>query len=207
MDIRVAIVEDDKRIREGICALINGSSGFDCTGVFETAEEAIENINKEIDVYLMDINLPGISGIECVKIIREKKPKVQILMQTVYENDEEVFHSLLAGANGYLLKTTPPVKLLEAIKDVYNGGAPMSSQIARKVVKAFSKMGDITESDYNLSNRENEILSLLAKGFRYKEIADKLFISVETVRKHIHNTYEKLHVRSRTEAVLKYLGK
>jgi DNA-binding NarL/FixJ family response regulator len=205
MNIRVAIVEDDKRIREGLTTLINGSPGFECKNIFETAEEAIKNISREVDVYLMDINLPGISGIECVKIIREKKPNVQIVMQTVYENDEEIYQSLLAGANGYLLKTTPPVKLLEAIMDVYNGGSPMSSQIARKVVNAFSKMEKPSESDYEFSQREGEILSLLAKGFRYKEIAEKLFISVETVRKHIHNIYKKLHVRSKTEAVLKYL--
>jgi DNA-binding NarL/FixJ family response regulator len=206
MSIKVAIVEDDKRIREGICALIEGSEGFECTGAYETAEEALQNINNNIDVYLMDINLPGMSGIECVRIIREKKPKVQVLMQTIYEDYEEIYRSLAAGANGYLLKTTPPVKILEAIEDVYHGGSPMSNQIARKVVDAFAKF-DKTKPGYELSQRENEILSLLAKGYRYKEIAEKLFISVETVRKHIHNTYEKLHVHSKTEAVLKYLGK
>jgi len=205
MSIKVAIVEDDRRIREGLSTLINGSPGFECKGVYETAEEAITNINKEVDVYLMDIKLPGISGIECIKIIREKKPYVQILMQTIYENDEEIYQSLLAGANGYLLKTTTPVKLLEAIQDVYNGGSPMSSQIARKVVNTFAKIEKTSELKFELSQREGEILSLLAKGFRYKEIAEKLFISVETVRKHIHNIYEKLHVRSKTEAVLKYL--
>jgi len=205
MSIKVAIVEDDRRIREGLSTLINGSPGFECKSVYENAEEAISNINKEVDVYLMDINLPGISGIECVKIIREKKPQVQILMQTIYENDEEIYQSLLAGANGYLLKTTTPVKLLEAIQDVYNGGSPMSSQIARKVVNTFAKIEKTSELKFELSQREGEILSLLAKGFRYKEIAEKLFISVETVRKHIHNIYEKLHVRSKTEAVLKYL--
>lgn len=207
MSIKVAIVEDDRRIREGLSTLINGSPGFECKGVYETAEEAINNINIEVDVYLMDIKLPGISGIECIKIIRERKPHVQILMQTIYENDEEIYQSLLAGANGYLLKTTPPVKLLEAIQDVYNGGSPMSSQIARKVVNTFAKIEKTSELKFELSQREGEILSLLAKGFRYKEIAEKLFISVETVRKHIHNIYEKLHVRSKTEAVLKYLGK
>ncbi len=206
MDIKVAIVEDDKRIREGICALIKGSPGFECTSIYETAEEAVKNINDDIDVYLMDINLPGMSGIECVRIIRQKKPQVQILMQTVYENDEEIFKSILAGANGYLLKTTPPVKLLEAIQDVYNGGSPMSNQVARKVINAFSAF-DKTKPEYELSQRETEILSLLAKGYRYKDIAEKLFISIETVRKHIHNTYEKLHVHSNTKAVLKYLGK
>ena len=207
MDIKVAIVEDDKKIRDGLYSLINGTSGFDCIQSFETAEDALKKSDPKIDVYLMDINLPGISGIDCIKKLREANCKAQIVMLTVYENDDEIFRSLIAGANGYLLKTTPPAKLLEAIEEVYNGGSPMSSQIARKVVTAFSRMETATEENYNLTTREEEILSLLAKGFRYKEIAEKLFLSTETVRKHIHNIYEKLHVRSKTEAVLKYLGK
>jgi len=208
MPITVAIVEDNKEIREGLSILINGSEGFQCVATYPTAEAALEGINgDEPDIILMDIQLPGMSGIECVKRLKIAKPSIQIMMQTIYEDDERIYNSLVAGASGYVLKKTPPSKLIESIQDLHNGGSPMSSQIARKVVQAFQKMGASSKDTENLSPREMEILSYLAKGYRYKEIADILFISIETVRTHLRNIYEKLQVRSRTEAVLKYLNR
>ncbi|MBI2418241.1 MAG: response regulator transcription factor, partial [Ignavibacteriales bacterium] len=148
-------------------------------------------------------NLPHMNGIDCTRIIKEKMPDVQIIMQTVYENTEMIFESLKAGASGYLLKRTPPVKVLEAIEDVFKGGSPMSSQIARMVVESFHQKIEVPEG--NLTTREEEILTLLSKGFKYREISESLFISMDTVRTHIRHIYEKLHVRSRTEAVIKFL--
>ncbi len=208
MPITVAIVEDNKEIREGLCLLINGSPGYTCMATYATAESALEGIKEQSpDVLLMDIQLPGMSGIECTKHLKSSNPSMQVLMQTIYEDDERIYNSLVAGASGYILKKTPPAKLLEAITDIHNGGSPMSSQIARKVVQAFQKMGSSSKETENLSAREYEILTHLAKGYRYKEIADMLCISIETVRTHLRNIYEKLQVRSRTEAVLKYLNK
>ncbi len=205
--IKVTIVEDTDEIREGLAVLINGSDGFSCVGTYPSGEAALKGIPSSMpDVVLMDIGLPGMSGIECVHRIKSGYPKIQCMMLTVYEDDERIFDSLIAGASGYILKKTPPAKLLEAILDVHKGGSPMSSQIARKVVQTFQKDGISIQDTENLTRREEEILSYLAKGFRYKEIADTLFISIETVRTHIRNIYEKLHVRSRTEAVLKYLN-
>jgi DNA-binding NarL/FixJ family response regulator len=201
-------VEDDKKVREGIKALICGTPGFDCVATYSNAEEALKKLpDQPPDVVLMDINLPGMSGIECVKILKERQPDLQIIMLTVYEDDEQIFQSLAAGATGYILKKTPPAKLLEAIEEVQRGGSPMSSQIARRVVEVFQQKDVASKNTGELSNRENEILSYLAKGYRYKEIADLLCISIETVRTHIRNIYEKLQVHSRTEAVLKYFGK
>lgn len=208
MIINVGIVEDNNKIREGLAALIDGSEGFRCKAIFETAEEALKFLPAENpDVVLMDINLPGISGIECLIRLKEILPNIQVMMLTVYEDDEVIFKSLVAGATGYILKRTPPAELLEAIKEIYSGGSPMSDQIARKVVQAFQQMGKSSKETENLSDRENEILSYLSKGYHDKEIADKLFLSVKTVRTHLRNIYKKLHVRSRTEAVLKYLQK
>ena len=206
--INVVIVEDIEEIRNGLAALINGSEEFTCAGVYATGEEALENIpGINSSVVLMDINLPGISGIECIAKLKLQDPSVQFMMLTVFEDEEKIFESLKAGASGYLLKKTPPAKLLEAIHDVYLGGSPMSNGIARKVVQTFQQLGPSQSETDNLSKREQEILSYLAKGYRYKEIADLLYISVETVRTHLRNIYEKLQVRSRTEAVLKYLKK
>lgn len=188
--------------------LINGSEGFRCIASYSNAEDALRELpTKMPHVMLMDINLPKMSGIECVRMLKARRPEIQIMMLTVYEDDEQIFRSLAAGASGYILKKTPPVKLLEAIQDVYNGGSPMSSQIARRVVETFHAIGPSSREMENLTKREHEILSYVAKGYRYKEIADVLFISVETVRTHLRNIYEKLHVRSRTEAVLKFLQK
>jgi len=208
MPINVAIVEDNDEIREGLGVLINGSTGFRCVASYPNAEEALEDLPDEPpDVVLMDIHLPKMSGIECVARLKERLPQLQIMMLTVYEDDDLVFKSLVAGATGYILKKTPPAELLEAIQVLYNGGSPMSNQIARKVVEAFRQMGKSSQETENLSERETEILSYLSKGYHDKEIADTLFISVETVRTHLRNIYKKIHVRSRTEAALKYLGR
>jgi DNA-binding NarL/FixJ family response regulator len=208
MAIRVSIVEDIKDIREGLGTLICGSEGFSCVSSYPNAESALkEIIYDKPDVVLMDIGLPGMSGIDCIRKLKLKEPGIQIIMLTVYEDDDHIFNALVAGASGYLIKKTPPVKLLEAIQDVYNGGSPMSSQIARKVISEFQSINKSSVETESLSSREQEILSYLAKGYRYKEIAEKLFISIETVRTHLRNIYEKLHVHSRTEAVLKFLNK
>ena len=208
MSIRIAIVEDEKTVRDGLKLLIDGTEGYKCVALYPNAEEALRGIfDSNPDVVLMDIHLPGMSGIECVRRLTKQDPDFQIIMLTVYEDDEGIFKSLAAGAQGYILKKTPPVKLLEAISEVYNGGSPMSSQIARRVVDFFQTKEVDSEQAEKLTEREQEILSFLSKGYRYKEIADVLCISIETVRTHIRNIYEKLHVHSRTEALLKYLGK
>ena len=202
--IRVVIVEDDKEMREGPVSIVRFHPSLQCLATYGSAEEALEKISVNVpDIVLMDIHLPGISGIECVKILRPQLPSVQFMMCTVYEDNENVFDSLCAGATGYLLKNSPPGKITEAIIDLYHGGSPMSSTIARKVIKAFQPAAPKNSDIEILTKREREMLELLAKGYRYKEIADRLFISFETVRTHIHNIYEKLHVQSRTEAINK----
>jgi DNA-binding NarL/FixJ family response regulator len=208
VSIRIAIVEDEKAVRDGLKLLIDGTEGYKCVALYPNAEEALREIfDVEPDVVLMDIHLPGMSGIECVRRLKKEDPDFQIVMLTVYEDDEEIFKSLAAGAHGYILKKTPPAKLLEAITEVHNGGSPMSSQIARRVVDFFQTKEVNSKQTDKLTEREQEILSFLSKGYRYKEIADVLCISIETVRTHIRNIYEKLHVHSRTEALLKFLGK
>ncbi len=208
MPIKVAIVEDNERIRTGLATLIDGSDGFHCQAAYESAEEALRNLPaRKPDVVLMDIQLPGMSGIECVQKLKERCPETQVMMLTVYEDYEKIFRSLVAGATGYILKKTPPAELMAAIRELHEGGSPMSDQIARKVVLAFQQMGKSSKETENLSEREMEILSYLAKGYHDQEIADKLFLSVKTVRTHLRNIYQKLHVRSRTEAVLKFLNK
>jgi DNA-binding NarL/FixJ family response regulator len=206
--ITVSIVEDDRRVRESLCVLINGAENIRCISTHATGEEALAAVpDKQPDVVLMDINLPAMSGIECVRKLKTQIPKLQILMLTMYEDDENVFQSLVAGASGYLVKRTSPAELLKAIEEVHRGASPMSGKIARTVVQYFQKLqGAAPEKEY-LSKREEEILNLLAKGYRYKEIADALSISFETVRSHLKNIYDKLHVHSRTEAVVKYLRK
>lgn len=204
MKINVALVEDNDDIREGLVYLINASEGFNCVANFSNAEDALETLPRiNVDVVLMDINLPGMSGIDCIIKLKRRDSKFLIIMLTIFEDDESIFKSLQAGASGYVLKKTSPAQLLEAIKDVYNGGSPMSSQIARKVVASFQSRNATVANHEDLSNREMEILTFLARGYRYKEIADQLFISIETVRTHIRNIYEKLQVHSRTEALLK----
>jgi len=206
--IRIAVVEDDKTVREGLQMLLNGSPGFSCVAAYGNGEDAVAGLPEvNPDVVLMDINLPGISGIECILALKEQKVPMQFIMLTVFEDADDIFHSLSAGATGYLLKQTPPAKLLEAIQDVYRGGSPMSGEIARKVVQSFQHPVPNYASSNSLTKREDEILSYLVKGYFYKEIAGLLFISVETVRTHIRNIYEKLQVRTRSEAILKYLNK
>lgn len=200
--IKVAIVEDDNVIRSGIEYVLNNTDGFECAGTFNSGDAALKKLDvDDVDIVLMDINMPGISGIDCVRELRKLRADLNILMLTVYETSDNIFKSLTAGASGYVLKNTPMDELLQAIKELDEGGAPMSNEIARKVIKAFQiKPAEETEE---LSKREYEIVSELAKGLTYEEIADKLFISIETVRFHIKNMYSKLHVHSRTQAVMK----
>jgi DNA-binding NarL/FixJ family response regulator len=208
MPINVSIVEDDRRVRESLAILINGADNIRCVGAHADAEAALEEIaRKKPDVVLMDINLPAMSGIECVRKLKARMPELQILMLTTYEDDEKVFQSLIAGASGYLVKRTSPADLLKAIAEVHGGASPMSGSIARTVVEYFQKLQTAAPEREYLSKRESEILDLLVKGYRYKEIADALHIGFETVRSHLKNIYEKLHVHSRTEAVVKYLRK
>ena len=206
--IRVAIVEDENDIRDALRVLINGSEGFECTQVFANAEDALQSLpSKEIDVVLMDINLPVKNGIECVRELKEKMPRPQFMMCTVYDDDDNIFAALKSGASGYLLKRTSPAQILEAIQDLHAGGSPMSSEIARRVVDSMRRKNKLSPEAEILSEREKEILDYLAKGFLYKEIAAELFISKDTVKKHIHNIYDKLRVQTRTEALNKAYSK
>ena len=205
MHITVAIVEDDPRVREELAKLIDRAAGFKCLGTYADGETALANLPRQTpDVVLMDINLPGMSGIECVRRLKAGLPSVQIVMLTVYDEVGQLFKSLMAGACGYLLKRTPSDKLLEAITEARLGGAPMTRKIARKVVQYFHGLGVVSPEMGSLSKREQETLALRAEGFRYKEIADKLGISFNTVREYVHSIYQKLHVTSSAEAVLKY---
>lgn len=208
--ISVCIVEDNNDIRQALEQIISMSSGYTLLGSFPSAEAALIGLpGLKPGVVLMDINLGGMSGIECVKRLKPEHPEILFMMCTVYEEDEKIFEALAAGANGYILKKTAPSKLLEAIRELADGGAPMSSQIARKVVAAFQGKNN-TSADTQLdtlSNRELEILELLAKGMLYKEISARLGIAQETVRKHVYHIYEKLHVNNRVEAVNKYFGR
>jgi DNA-binding NarL/FixJ family response regulator len=206
MPIKVCIVDDSPEVRESVAEYIASSPDFECVGAFETGEEAVKNIPAlQPAVVLMDINLPGMSGIQCVQKLKDEMPSLQAMMLTVYENSERIFEALSAGACGYLLKSTPPEQLLEAIRDMRNGGSPMSSHIARKVVQAFHRNAQKRPLIQQLSPREQQVLSLLAEGFPYKQIAAQLDLSIGTIRTYIRAIYEKLHVNSRTEAVVKYL--
>jgi DNA-binding NarL/FixJ family response regulator len=204
--INVSVVEDNARVRGGLVHLINLSDGFKCVSQHPTAEAALEELPAaRPDVVLMDINLPGINGVECVRQLKLNLPQTQVVMLTVYEDTEMIFKALTAGATGYLLKQTPPNELLNAIRDVHRGGSPMTSHIARKIVASFQQVPVPSRGLENLTPREQEVLDHLAKGFLYKEIADALGISYDTVHAHIRRIYEKLQVRSRTEAVAKHL--
>jgi DNA-binding NarL/FixJ family response regulator len=203
--IRVSLVEDDEGLRTSLISLLEGTPGFRCVSAYGTAESAVLDIPVKMpDVTLMDINLPGASGIEAVRKIKSAKPDLLVLMLTVYEDSTKIFQALQAGASGYLLKMTPPDEILRAIRDVHRGGAPMSAQIARKVVQSFHAAPG-AEPDLQLTDREEEILQALSRGGLYKEIAYDLEISVDTVHNHLRKIYQKLHVRSRTEAVVKFL--
>ncbi|MEO5889771.1 MAG: response regulator transcription factor [Ferruginibacter sp.] len=211
MDISVAIVEDNNDIRAVLEHIIDTGEGYKLAGSCVNGEEALVNIPLlKPQIVLMDINLGGISGIEVVKILKEEQPDILFMMCTVYEDDDKIFEALNAGANGYVLKKTAPDKLLDSIRELYEGGAPMSSQIARKVVATFqNKTASAVSVDSLdvLSKREKEILESLSKGLLYKEIADLLYISPQTVRKHVYHIYEKLHVGNRIEAVNKFFGR
>lgn len=205
MNIGISIVEDDPGIRSGLVRILKRGPGITCLGQYASAEEALKELpvaNPPPDIVLMDINLPGINGVECVRRLKARLPQVQFMMVTVYEDPEQIFEALSAGATGYMLKQTPPKELLEAIRDMHHGGAPMSSQIARKVVLSF-QVGPVAGQTDSLSPREQEILGWLAKGFLIKEISDRLGISFDTARSHIRRIYEKLQVHSRAQAVAK----
>jgi DNA-binding NarL/FixJ family response regulator len=207
MPIRVSIVEDNARFRGGLQKLIESSPDFQCASAHASGESAVAELPAaQPQVVLMDINLPEMNGVECVRRLKPLLPATQIMMLTVYENTELIFQALSAGATGYLLKQTPPADLLAAIRDVHAGGSPMTSHIARKLVQSFQRPSPGGTKDELLSSRESEVLELLAKGYLYKEIADKLGLTYATVHTHIRHIYEKLHVRSRTEAVAKHLG-
>ncbi len=204
--IKVCLVEDVKEVRDGMVSLLTLDERFEMLASYSDGESAIENLPVwEADIVILDINLPGMSGIDCLRRVKRLCPHSQFIMFTIYEDDEKVFEALQGGANGYLLKKTPLSKITDLLVELYEGGAPMSTQIARKVIERIH----VQEADYDrtdISNREYEILKWLAKGLLYKEIADRLKITTGTVRQHIHRIYEKLHVQNRTEAINKALG-
>jgi len=205
---KVAIVEDDWGLREQLAQILGAARDVRFVGARGSGEEALERIHiLQPDVVLMDIKLPGMSGIECVTHLKRALPSLQIIMLTVYEDSERIFSALKAGADGYLVKSSPPEVLLEAIEDVRRGGSPMSSHIARKVVRHFHLVGPSPEETENLSPREQEVLNLLSAGYLYKEISDQLGIGIETVRTYVKNICEKMHVRNRVEAVARHSGK
>jgi len=205
MNIRVAIFEDNNSLRNGLYQLIDGSSGFECVGAYPDCTFILKHIEAiKPDVILMDIEMPGVNGIEGVQIVKEKYPSMKILMQTIFEETEKIFQSICAGASGYILKNTTPSRILEAIRETFEGGAPMSPSIATKVLKIVQDPSSaVQKTSFNLSEREKEILSCLVKGMSYKLIAAHCFISIDTVRGHIRSIYEKLHVHSKSEAVVK----
>lgn len=210
--IRVTIFEDNKLLRDALQTIIDGTPGFNCCGIFADANRWEADINRsEPDVVLMDIEMPGLNGVEATEFIAEKFPGIKILIQTVFSDNEKIFAALCAGASGYILKTDPPHKYLEAITDVYNGGAPISAGVAKKILGFFAHKNVILVSpgaeDYQLSQREKEILQLMVKGESYPVIAEKIFLSYETVRTHVKHIYKKLHVASRNEAVTKAIQK
>lgn len=204
--IRVSVVEDVPGVRENLVHFLNHAEGLRCVSQHGSAEEALcELPGVKPDVVLMDIQLPKLSGIDCVRQLKARLPATQVLMLTVYEDSDRIFKALLAGASGYLLKGTSAEELVAAVRDVSQGGSPLNSLIARKVVQFFHTRPPSPDAAANLSAREQEVLGLLAKGLPYKQIADALGVNIETIRKHCHHIYEKMHVSSRTEAVVKYL--
>jgi DNA-binding NarL/FixJ family response regulator len=206
MAVTVSIVEDNEQLRGTLARVISRAEGFRCLSQFADAESALEGLPKEPpEVVLMDINLPGMNGVECVRRLKQTAPQILVLMLTVYEDTENIFNALAAGAAGYLLKRTKSSELLEAIREVHRGGSPMTTHIARKVTQSFQRAGRSPQPTENLSEREQEVLDCLSQGFLYKEIAEKLGISYETVHTYIRRIYEKLQVRTRTEAVAKFL--
>ena len=202
--IKVLLYEDNPQLREGLTMLISGSDGFEVVAAFKNCNNVVEEVAAyQPDVILMDIDMPGINGIEGLKRLRENNREVKVLMLTVFDDNKNVFQAISNGANGYILKKTPPSKLLEYISEAQSGGAPMTASIATQVLKMFSSMNNEKGEDYNLSDREKQVLQLLVEGYSYKMIAGEMFISIDTVRSHIKKIDEKLHVNSKSEAVAK----
>ncbi|HET9744470.1 MAG TPA: response regulator transcription factor [Chitinophagaceae bacterium] len=203
--IRVAIFEDNRSLREGLAAMIGGTPGFECVGAFPNCNNLLKNISQaKPDVILMDIEMPGMNGIEAVAMIKEEFPEIKILMETIFDDDEKIFNSICAGAEGYILKHTTPAEIMEAITEIHEGGSPMTPSIANRVLKMVKVRPDAgSRESFDLSAREKEILLCLVKGMSYKMIADTCFISIETVNVHIKNIYKKLQVHSKSEAVVK----
>ncbi len=202
--IRLVLYEDNPQLREGLTMLLNGSDGFEVIAAYKNCNNVVAEVEAlQPDIVLMDIDMPGTNGIEGLKLIRQKNTTVKVLMLTVFDDNKNVFDAIRNGANGYLLKKTPPAKLLEYIQEAHTGGAPMSSSIATQVLKMFSEVHTPTGDDYHLSDREKEVLQLLVNGYSYKMIASEMYISIDTVRSHIKKIYEKLHVNSKSEAVAK----
>ena len=208
MDIKVAIFEDNKMLRESLQQLINNEQDMNCTGAFPDANKLIRNMQMaNPNVVMMDINMPGLSGIDAVQVIKEKFPQAQILMQTVFEENDKIFAAICAGASGYMLKKTAPQKMIEAIRETHLGGAPMTASVAVKVLQMFRSQSATEKNEYiDLSEREKEILILLVKGKSYKAVASECFISIDTVSTHVRHIYEKLHVHSKSEAVAKAIN-
>ena len=206
MSISVSIVEDNDKLRATLARVLNRAEGFRCLSQYANAEDALKDLPQvRPDVVLMDINLPGMNGVQCVRQLKALLPEIQVMMLTVYEDTENIFNALAAGASGYMLKRTSSKELLEAIQEVHRGGSPMTMHIARKVVQSFQQTAATAQSTENLSEREQQVLDCLTQGLMYKEIAEKLGISYETVHTYIRRIYEKLQVRTRTEAVAKFL--
>lgn len=207
MPIKVAIVEDSRTIRESLRRIIDDTPGMCCECAVSSGEEALTEMPRcRPDVILMDIHLPNISGIECTARLKEKLPETDVIMLTVYEDNDKIFRALQAGACGYLLKRTPPEQLIQAIKEVKQGGAPMTSEVARRLVETFQRPAAAPPPEVELSRREREILELVSRGYGNKEIGEQLSVGLETVRHHLKRVYEKFHVHSRSEAVVKFLG-
>jgi DNA-binding NarL/FixJ family response regulator len=205
-ELKVAVIEDQREVREGLAILINGTKGFRCTGSYRTMEEALPLIASEVpDVVLTDLGLPGMSGIEGIRLLKDRYPDLPMLALTVYDDDEEIFDALCAGASGYLLKETQPAQLLECIRDVKSGGAPMSPEVARRVVRLFREFRPPDRASYKLTPAETQLLKLLVEGHNYKTAAAELGISTHTVSFHLGNIYQKLQVHSKSEAVAKAL--
>lgn len=203
--VDVVIVEDERDVRDGLAALIHGTRGFRCVSRYRTMEEALQNLGEGVDVFLTDIRLPGMSGIDGIAIVRKRFPELPILALTIYDSDDQVFRALCAGASGYLLKNTTPARLLESIAEAAAGGAPMSPEVARRVVRVFREFRPAPEADYRLTPQESEVLRLIAEGHHRKTAAQAMGISVNTVSFHLKHVYEKLQVHSKTEAVAKAL--
>jgi len=203
--IKVAIFEDNRSLREGLAVMIGGTPGFNCVGAFPNCNNLLKNISQaNPDVVLMDIEMPGINGIEAVGMIKEEYPGMKILMETIFDDDEKIFNSICAGAEGYILKHTSPAEIMEAIKEIHEGGSPMTPSIANRVLKMVKQRPETgSKESFDLTDREKEILMCLVKGMSYKMVADACFISIETVNVHIKNIYRKLQVHSKSEAVAK----